>query len=274
MTTYSRELGFAREVAELGGRIAMSHFGTKPHREQKEDGTWVTEADWAAEAQIRLRIARTWPDHNILGEEEGLTSAGGGEPTEGAPTWIVDPIDGTHNYMAGIPIWATLVALRIDGANVVGVAHAPALGETYYAAEGAGAFMNGEPIAVDPIDDLSKATVSYGGLDGFVDAGLKDFHDELVTRAWRTRGFGDFWGHMLVARGAAHVMVESELSTWDVAALDPIVTEAGGRLSHIDGSAWNEWGSTLTTNGALHDEVVELLSKTTPDWSERSRSPS
>jgi histidinol-phosphatase len=271
MTNYSTELAFAREVAELGGRIAMGHFGTKTHRELKDDGTWVTEADWAVEAQIRLRIARTFPDHNILGEEKGLAAAGGGEPIAGAPTWIVDPIDGTHNYMAAIPMWATLVALQVDGKNVVGVAHAPAIGETYWAALEGGAFMNGEPIAVDPIDDLGKATVLYGGLNGFFDAGLRDFHDELVARTWRSRGFGDFWGHMLVARGAAHVMVESELTPWDVAALDPIVTEAGGSLSHLDGSEWNEWGSTLSTNGALHEQVIELLHKTTPDWSEGSR---
>ena len=259
MTDYSKELAFARDVAELGGRIAMGHYGTKPHREQKDDGTWVTEADWAVEAQIRLRIARTWPDHNILGEEEGQSAAGGGEPVEGAPTWIIDPIDGTNNYMSGIPIWATLVALQVDGTNVLGVAHAPAIGETYYAALGGGAFFNGEPISVDPIDDLSKATVSYGGLDGFVDAGLKDFHDELVARVWRTRGFGDFWGHMLVARGAINVMVESELTPWDVAALQVVVEEAGGRFSDLEGKRRLDGGNVCTSNGLLHLAVLDAL---------------
>lgn len=261
MPELSSELDFARDIAELGGRIAIGHFQRDPQRKQKPDGTWVTEADWAVEAQIRIRIARTFPDHNVLGEEEGLTAAGGGEPKPDAPTWVIDPIDGTHNYMLGIPIWATLVALRVDDENVVGVAHAPALGETYDAARGLGARCNGDPIHVDPIDELSNAHVLFGAENGFIGAGLGDFFNELVDSSWRARGFGDFWGHVLVARGAAHVMVEPELSTWDVAALEPIINEAGGRLTHLDGSPWRDHGSCLTTNGALHDEVVRLATR-------------
>ena len=261
MPDLSEELSFAREVAELGGRIAMGHFQRDPKRERKTDGTWVTEADWAVEAQIRIRIARTYPDHNILGEEEGLTAAGGGEAVHGAPTWIIDPIDGTHNYMLGIPIWATLVSLRVDEENVVGVAHAPALGETYDGAVGLGARCNGDAIRVEPVPSLSDAHVVFGAERGFIGAGMSDFFDELVTSCWRARGFGDFWGHMLVARGAAHVMVEPDLSMWDVAALEPIVTEAGGRLTHIDGSPWREPGSCLTTNGALHNQIVSMAGR-------------
>ncbi|MBW3594741.1 MAG: histidinol phosphatase [Actinobacteria bacterium] len=258
MPDLAAELTFARDIAQLGGRIAMGHFGHDPQRKRKRDGTWVTEADWAVEAQIRIRIARTYPDHNILGEEEGLTAAGGGEPIPGAPTWVIDPIDGTHNYMLGIPIWATLVALRIDDANVVGVAHAPALGETYYAARGLGARWNDRAIHVDPVASLSDAHVIYGAEKGFVAAGLGDFFEDLVASCWRARGFGDFWGHVLVARGAAHVMVEPELSPWDVAALEPIVTEAGGRLTHLDGDVWRDTGSCLTTCASIHDDVVAL----------------
>lgn len=261
MQDLSTELAFAREIAELGGRIAMGHFGSDPQRQRKADGTWVTEADWAAEAQIRLRIARSYPEHNILGEEEGLTAAGGGPAVNGAPTWILDPIDGTHNYMLGIPIWATLVALRIGDENVVGVAHAPALSETYDGALGLGARCNGAAIKVDPIEHLSDAHVLFGAEKGFVGAGMGDFFDELVTSCWRARGFGDFWGHMLVARGAAHVMVEPELSMWDFAALEPIVSEAGGRLTHLDGSRWHQKGSCLTTCGPLHEQIVALASK-------------
>ena len=262
MTDLSRALDFALDVARLGGRLAMGHFGRDPERKQKEDGTWVTEADWAVEAQIRLRIARSFPDHNILGEEEGLTAAGGGAPVDGAPTWIVDPIDGTHNYMAGIPVWATLVALRIDDANVVGVAHAPALNETYDGALDRGARCNGATIEVERIERLEDATFVNGGATAFHEAGMSDFLIELTRRAWRDRGFGDFWGHMLVARGAAHVMAEPELSIWDVAALEPIVTEAGGRITHLDGTAWFAKGSTLTTcGGPLHDEVVALATR-------------
>ena len=258
MQDLSTELQFAREIAELGGRLAMGHFQRNPKREQKADGTWVTEADWAVEAQIRVAIARTFPDHNVLGEEEGLTAAGGGDPIEGAPTWVIDPIDGTHNYMLGIPIWATLVGLRVDDENVLGVVNAPALNEIYEGARGLGARFNGETIAVDPVEKIGDAHVVFGAENGFAAAGLQSFFDELVSSCWRARGFGDFWGHMLVARGAAHVMVEPEPSLWDVAALEPIVTEAGGKLTHIDGSPWRESGSCLTTNGALHEEIVAL----------------
>jgi histidinol-phosphatase len=262
MSDLSTYLEFARDLAEVGGRIAMGHFGTDIERKKKDDGTWVTEADWKAEAQMRLRIARTYPEHNILGEEEGLTAAGGGPPVDGAPTWVLDPIDGTNNFMAAIPVWATLVGLRIEGKPEVGVAHAPALGETYAGATGLGAHMNGEPISVSPVDDISQTTVLFAGVAGFRIAGLDEFFERLVTRAERTRGFGDFWGHMLVARGAAHVMVEPSLRDWDVVALQPIVAEAGGKLTQIDGSAWSDQKSCLTTNGVLHDEVVRLASGT------------
>jgi histidinol-phosphatase len=249
-------------VAELGGRIAMSHYMRDPEARRKPDGTWATEADWKTEAQIRLRIARVWPDHNVLGEEEGLTSAGGGEPRAGAPTWVIDPIDGTNNYIAGIPVWATLVALRVDASNVVGVCHAPALGETYDAARGTGARWNGAPIEVDPLDRLGDALVCLSGAESFLTSGRESFLKELSTSCGRTRGYADFWGHVLVARGAAHVMVETEVNLWDVAALDPIVAEAGGRTTHLDGTSGPPWpGSCLTTNGALHDEVVALAAK-------------
>lgn len=258
MTKYGTELDAALSFALAGGRVAMRHFRSQLRTERKADGTWVTEADWAVEAQIRLRIARAFPDHNVLGEEEGLTAAGGGPPVDGAPTWIVDPIDGTNNYMAGIPIWATLVALRVEGRVVVGVAHAPALHETYDAATGAGARCNGTAISVAAETDLSKATVLYSSARAWRRAGLGDGFDTLADRAVRTRGLGDFWGHVLVARGAAHVMAEPDLSTWDVAALQPIVAEAGGRLTGLDGNEWTG-GACVTTNGPLHDEVLRLL---------------
>ncbi|MDQ4144613.1 MAG: histidinol phosphatase [Actinomycetota bacterium] len=261
MHDYSTELAFALDVARRGGRVAMSHFGRNPEARQKDDGSWVTEADWAVESQIRLRIARTFPDHNILGEEEGLTAAGGGEPHPEAPTWIVDPIDGTNNYMRGIPIWATLVALRVGEESVVGVAHAPALDETYDAAVQLGARMNGQTIEVDRTESLSEAMFVFADAQSFVKYGIGDVFDELRERTYRNRGFGDFWGHMLVARGAAHVMIEPSLKLWDVAALQPIVTEAGGSISRLDGNPWVDAGGCVTTNGVLHQEVVTLLAE-------------
>jgi histidinol-phosphatase len=259
MANYSTELAFAKDAASRGARIALSHYKKDPSAKQKSDGTWVTEADWAVESQIRLHIARTFPDHNVLGEEEGLTAAGGGEAIDGAPTWVLDPIDGTNNFMAGVPIWATLVGLRVGGDTVVGVAHAPALDEVYDGATGMGARLNDEPISVSQVDDMSAATVCFADIHSFAEHGLENFFQRLTKAAWRSRGFGDFWGHMLVARGAAHVMVEPTLKPWDVFPLQPILAEAGGRLTHIDGAEWSDEGSALTTNGALHDTVLGML---------------
>ena len=254
----SAALSFALEAAERGGRVAMKHFGKHPPPKQKADGTWVTEADVAVEAQLRLLIARSWPDHNILGEEEGLSAAGGGPPTEGAPTWILDPIDGTHNYMNGIPIWATLIGLRVDEAFTVGVCHAPALGETYDGAVGLGARMNGTRIEARRTDSLETATVLHGDIKSFSKRSQQDFLDAMVEHSWRTRGLSDFWGHMLVARGAADVMVEPELNVWDYAALVPIVTEAGARMTRFDGSDLEDPGSCLTAGAGVHEEVLNL----------------
>jgi len=258
MPDYSRELQFAIEVARIGGDVASAHYRKDPQRSRKSDGSWVTEADLATEATIREHIGSAWPDHNILGEEEGLTSASGGEPVAGVPTWVVDPIDGTNNFMSEVPVWATLVALRVDDRSVVGVAHAPALNETYDAAVGKDARFNGHRIEVDEVDALEDATVFFGGEKGFYRHDLEHLQANLATESWRSRGFGDFWGHMLVARGAGHVMLEPSVSLWDVAALEIILEEAGGRLTHIDGSPFSGEGTCLSSNGLLHDAVVAM----------------
>ncbi len=255
---FEEELAFALELARAGGAVAMGHFGTALSPEKKRDGTWVTEADRAVETELRRMIAKRFPKHNILGEEEGLSSAGGGEATPDAPTWIVDPIDGTNNFMSGIPIWATLVALRDGDRSVVGVCHAPAIGETYDASVGNGARMNDEAIHVDADTKLTDAVTTFSSVQSFYEMGLTNFLTRLVTGSWRSRGFGDFWGHMLVARGAADVMVEPILNLWDVAPLEPIVTEAGGRITDERGAPWTEGQMCITTCGSLHDEVVRL----------------
>lgn len=252
-------LSFALEAAERGGRVAMKHFGRHAAPTQKPDGTWVTEADLAVEAQLRLLIARSWPDHNILGEEEGLSAAGGGQPIPGAPTWILDPIDGTHNYMNGIPIWATLIGLRVEDRFTIGVCHAPALGETYDGGLEQGARLNGASIAARKVGSLAEATVLYGSIEAFEESSNPVLLDSLVRSAWRTRGLGDFWGHMLVARGAADVMVEPELNLWDYAALVPIVTEAGARITRFDGTDLNDACSCLSGGPGVHGEVLELI---------------
>ncbi len=257
---YEEELAFALEVARAGGAVAMRHFGTALSPEKKRDGTWVTEADRAVETELRQMIAERFPEHNILGEEEGLSSAAGVDAEPAAPTWILDPIDGTNNFMSGIPIWATLVALRDGDTSVVGVCHAPAIGETYDARVGGGARMNGEAIHVDADTKLTDAVTSFSSVQSFYELGFTDFLTRLVTHSWRSRGFGDFWGHMLVARGAVHAMIDPDLKVWDVAALQPIVEEAGGRLTTLDGEPWIDRGGCVTTNGTLHDEVLALFS--------------
>lgn len=258
MSDLSDELVFALEIAQEAAVLASRSFGGRVDRSQKADGTWVTEADQAVEAKLRSRISDRFPDHNIHGEEEGLRSARGGQPVSGAPTWVLDPIDGTNNFMSGIPIWATLVALRHDDVSVLGVVHAPALGETYDAALGAGARFNGQDIHVDDVGSLAEATSLFASVQSFVEEEMALFLKRLTDATWRSRGLGDFWGHMLVARGAAQIMVEPSLKLWDFAALEPIVFEAGGKLTTLDGGPCVNEGSCLSTNGILHEDVMRL----------------
>jgi len=252
--SYEGELAFAREAAIATGEIALHLQGTAAAR-RKPDGTWVTAADEAVEAELRRRIGEAFPEHGILGEEQEPLP-----PRPGAPTWILDPIDATANYLAGIPIWAVLLGLRVDDTTVLGVAHAPALGETYEAALGGGAFMNGQPIRAKPVGRLEEATVLLGAAGSFVESGLESFLAALVARAGRDRGLGDFWGHLLVARGAAHAMVEAaHLSLWDVAPLEPILAEAGAVASRPTGEPWSEGQPLLTSSDrVLHETIVRL----------------
>ncbi|MGH2754311.1 MAG: inositol monophosphatase family protein [Actinomycetota bacterium] len=268
MAGISDELAFAKEAAQAGAEVAIDRFGGSLERSRKGDGSWVTDADEAVEAAIRQMIAAAYPAHNVLGEEGGLRAAGGGEPVPGAPTWIVDPIDGTNNFMLGVPVWGTLVGLKTDGEIRLGVCHAPALDEIYEGELGGGARCNDRPISADDSTNLEDAVVLYSSAQAFFRKGLDEFFEYLIRRSWRSRGFGDFWGHMLVARGAAQVMVEPALKMWDVAALLPIVTEAGATLTHLHGEPWGREGSALTTSTPLHDEVVALAQKIAPDWRE------
>jgi histidinol-phosphatase len=262
VTDHAVDLELARELALLGGGIAQEHFRKHPPATRKGDGSWVTEADVAAEQAIRRRLAEARPDHNVLGEEDGLHAAAGGDAVPGRPTWVVDPIDGTHSYMIGIPLWATLVGLVVGGESVVGVCHAPGVGETYEASKGGGARMNGEPIAVRPVP-LAEAMVVSGGLSSMQEQGLEAFYRELSARAWRVRGLGDFWGHMLVARGAAQVMVDPVTRVWDTAAVEVIVREAGGEITRVDGSPIADGSSCLSTcGGSLHAELLALAAAT------------
>lgn len=249
---FDEELAFANALADEAGRIAMSFFRGAFEVTTKADRTPVTEADVAIEAMVRAAIRDRYPGDGILGEEEGSEG-------DSARRWIVDPIDGTKNFADGIQVWATLIALEVDGAPVVGVAHAPALGERYEAARGGGARLNGEPIRVSSTGTIEEASILHAGVASWIDGRTGGALLDLVREARRDRGFGDFWGHALVARGSAEAMVETELSTWDWAALKVVVEEAGGRLTRFDGSPPVHGGSVLTTNGVLHEALVRRL---------------
>jgi histidinol-phosphatase len=249
---FERELAFANELADEAGRIGMSFFhGTFAVR-LKADRTPVTEADIAIERFVREALRERFPRDAVLGEEAGLE--GGGNRR-----WIVDPIDGTQNFADGVQVWANLIALAVDDVPVVGVVNAPALGERYEAARGSGARMNGEPIRVSRADRVSRAFVVHAELSDWLDGPYADPFLDLLRDARRERGFGDFWGHALVARGSADVMLEPELATWDWAALWVIVEEAGGKVSTFEGGPPMHGSSVLTTNGHLHDEIVARL---------------
>lgn len=225
----------------------------------KDDGSPVTVADRAVEDLLRRRLAAAFPGHAVLGEEEGgagLPGAGDG----GAPTWVIDPIDATKNLVRGLPMWATLLGLVVDGAVVVGVVSAPAMGERWDAARGLGARRGGQPITVSDVGRLEDAHVLHGGLEWFRHVpGHWEMLGRIADRAWRTRGFGDFWMHLLVAEGRADVAFEGDLKPWDVAAVACVVNEAGGRCTGWDGGDPLATGSVVSTNGRLHPAMVTEL---------------
>jgi histidinol-phosphatase len=250
------ELSFAHELADGAADIALRFFRARDLEiGRKADATFVTRADLDVEAMVRQRIRERFPSDRVLGEEEGGSHDAVGR------VWIVDPIDATANFARGVPIWGTLLALYVDGQGVVGVASAPALGERYAAIRGGGATLNGEPIAVSGVDHVSDAHVLYAELRQLLGGPYDGAMRGLVSDSWRDRAFGDFWAHMLVARGAAEIMLEPSLAVWDYAALKVIVEEAGGRMSTFDAEEVHHRSTVLTTNGVLHDDVLARLSK-------------
>jgi histidinol-phosphatase len=249
---YEEELAFANELADEAERIGLSFFGGSFETRTKADRTPVTEADVAIEKAIRQAVRERFPGDGVLGEE-------GGSDGDTSRRWIVDPIDGTKNFTDGIQIWSNLIALAVDELPVVGVVGFPALGERYAAARGSGARLNGEPIQVSRADRVSRSFVVFAGMADWLEGPDASGVQEIVREARRNRGFGDAWGHMLVARGSADVMLERELATWDWAAVQVVVEEAGGRITQLDGSPLAHGRSVLTTNGSLHDEILARL---------------
>ena len=249
---YEHELSFASELADEADRMALSFFRGSFEIREKADRTPVTEADVTIERAIRAAVHARFPGDGVLGEE-------GGSEGDASRRWIVDPIDGTKNFADGVQLWATLIAFAVDDVPVVGVVSMPAIGERYEAARGLGARLNGQAIHVSGTDSVSRAFVLFGGMADWLDGPNARGVQQLMSEARRTRGFGDAWAHMLVARGSADVMVERELNTWDWAAVEVVVEEAGGSMSQLDGSPLAHGRSVLSTNGLLHNDVVGRL---------------
>jgi histidinol-phosphatase len=239
--TYVDELAFAEDLVDRAGELALSYFRNDPELTWKADATPVTEADLAVEAMIREELGQRFPDDAIRGEEGGIAGASD-------RMWIIDPIDGTRNYSRGIPVWATLIALEEEGAIVLGVVSAPALGRRWWAERGAGAYANGDPIHVSRVGRVEDAVLCFA---------LEHPLPQIAQRCWHPRAYGDFWAHMLVAEGAVDGAIDAiGVKIWDLAALQPIVEEAGGQFTDRQGVARADGSSAVSSNGLLHEALL------------------
>ncbi len=254
---YASDLVLAMSIADDVDALTLPASAGTLDVELKPDDTPVTATDRAAEQLIRKALQEHRPEDAFVGEESG-TAAGGSR------RWIVDPIDGTKNFIRGVPVWATLIALFDGDVPAMGVVSAPALGRRWFAAAGDGAWRgvsldNSERIQVSKVDSFDHASLSYSSLSGWEELGLLEPFLDLTRDVWRTRAYGDFWSYMMVAEGVVDVACEPELELYDMAALVPIVTEAGGRFTALDGTVGPFGANGLATNGLLHDEVLKRL---------------
>ncbi len=257
MTSVANDLALALEIADAADALTLDRFGALDLRvDTKPDLTPVTDADRSAEELLRSSLTANRPDDSIFGEEFGGTPAFTGRQ------WVLDPIDGTKNFVRGVPVWSTLIALLVDGIPVVGVVSAPALGRRWWAGDGEGAFTSfggaTRQISVSGVDDLGSASLSFSDLTTGWDDRRPRFID-LTDEVWRVRAYGDFWSYCLVAEGAVDIAVEPEVNPWDVAPLDILVREAGGSFTNFHRERGPHGGSALATNGLLHDAVLARL---------------
>jgi histidinol-phosphatase len=259
MTAYDDDLRLAHVLADTADSMTMKRFKARDLVvETKSDLTPVSDADRGVEESLRSTLSRARPRDAVSGEEM--------EPTGHGPRrWVLDPIDGTKNFVRGVPVWATLIAL-MDGDQVVaGLASAPALGRRWWAGLGSGAWTgksltSASRMAVSEVSGLGEASLSYSSLRGWSQLGREKAFLRLARDVWRTRAYGDFWSYMLVAEGAVDVAAEPEVALHDLAAPSLIVTEAGGRFTDLDGADGPTGGNAVATNGHLHDEVLARLS--------------
>jgi histidinol-phosphatase len=247
----------AIEAAHNAGQLALNYFDSDVAVEWKSDKSPVTVADREAEALLRTTLLQKFPDDGFLGEESGYTTGTTGY------RWIIDPIDGTRNFVRGVPIWATLVGLEYNDEQIAGVIEIPVLNQTWRALRGDGAFRGDRRLHVSQRGTLADSMLFYSSLFWFMKAGCEDVFIDLVKKTYQQRGFGDFYGHLLVAQGAGEIMLEYGVHSWDVAAVKPIVEEAGGRFSDWSGTATIHRPDVLITNGLVHDQVLALLQSRT-----------
>ncbi|TDC65020.1 histidinol-phosphatase [Streptomyces hainanensis] len=262
MADYHDDLRLAHVLADAADAATMERFKALDLKvDTKPDMTPVSEADTATEELIRSALQRARPRDAVLGEEFGSDG-------HGARRWIIDPIDGTKNYVRGVPVWATLIALVDRGAGgdrpVVGVVSAPALGRRWWAVEGGGAYTGrslsaATRLRVSGVSRLADASFAYSSLTGWEELGRLDAFLQLGRDCWRTRAYGDFWSYMMVAEGSVDMCAEPELSLWDMAAPAIVVTEAGGRFTGLDGREGPHGGNAAASNGLLHDELLRRL---------------
>lgn len=255
----SDDLQFALDLADRADTLTRARFGALDLRiDTKPDLTPVTDADRTVETELREAIAVGRRGDDVLGEEFGGTATFSGRQ------WIIDPIDGTKNFVRGVPVWASLIALLVDGVPAVGVVSAPALQRRWWAASGTGAFASVSGAAprrltVSAVAELDSASLSFSSLSGWADRGLREQFIALTDAVWRVRAYGDFLSYCLLAEGAVDIAAEPEVSVWDLAALDIVVREAGGQFTSLDGTAGPHGGSAVATNGLLHERVLTNL---------------
>jgi histidinol-phosphatase len=245
----------ALDAAHQAGRFALQHFDVGVAVEWKHDQSPVTLADRGAEELLRTTLLKRFPQDGFLGEESGATSGSSGF------RWIIDPIDGTRSFVRGVPLWATLVGLEYRGELIAGVTYLPAMNQTYRALRGDGAFRDDRPIHVSRVSSLKEAHVFYSSISWFAKAGRESQFLGLIKQTQRQRGFGDFYGFVLVAQGSGELMVEHGVHAWDLGALVPLVEEAGGKMTAWDGKIDIDKPDVLASNGLLHDAALRILNE-------------